>query len=196
MSEFIQERENIMNNDMEAYIKVKDVMSSPVVTTNRNESINSIGALMGSKSIGSVIVLDDNSNPIGIITERDIVARIVSKNLSPKDVRAEEIMSKPLHTIDPEATISEAAKIMRHFDIRRLIVIEKSELVGIVSSDDIVKITPELITIISEESTIGMTHPIPRKKGLSGQCESCDQWSDNLKEHNGLFLCEECIPEL
>ncbi len=168
-------------------------MSALVITVDINDAIDKIAALMRSKKIGSVVVLDDDANPIGVITERDIVARIVSRNLKPSEVKAEEIMSKPLHTIDPDATITEAAKTMRKSGIRRLIVFKDSKLVGVISSDDIARITPELIILISEKSSIGMPNIALEKAGMAGQCEKCTNWFDNLKEQDGLFLCEECL---
>ncbi len=170
-------------------------MSTPVITVNISDKGDEISALMRAKKVGSVIVLNHNSNPVGVITERDIVERIASRNLKPSGVKAEEVMSKPLKTIDSKASITDASKIMRSLGVRRLMVVEGSKLVGIVSSDDIVRITPELITIISEESSIGKIRAIPQKTGIVGRCNSCDQWSNNLKEHEGIFLCDECIEE-
>ena len=81
---------------------------------------------------------------------------------------------------------------MRDLNIKRLIVVDKDKLYGVISSDDIVKITPELITIISQESIIDKIHSTSKskKKYFTGICESCDQWSNSLRESDGLFLCE------
>lgn len=128
-------------------------MSSPVITVNSHDKANEIAALMSSKMIGSVIVVDDDSNPIGVITERDIVRRVFPRNIRPNEVKAEDFMSTPIKTIDPDSTITDAAKAMKKFGIRRLIIIEESKLVGIISSDDIIKIMPELITVISIKPT-------------------------------------------
>lgn len=170
-------------------------MSKPVITVHIHETIDKIAALMRSKKIGSVVVLDEESNPIGVMTERDIVSRIVSGNLKPSEVKAEEVMSKPLRTIDPDATITEAAKTMRTQGIRRLIVFKGSSVVGVISSDDIARITPELITLISEKSSIGLSGIALEKSGMAGQCEKCGNWFENIKEQDGLFLCEKCLEE-
>ncbi len=185
----------ITDNNPKVDIIVNDVMSKPVITVHIHETIDKIATLMRSKKIGSVVVLDEESNPIGVITERDIVSRIVSGNLKPGEVKAEEIMSKPLRTIEPDATIMEAAKTMRIHGIRRLIVFNGSSVVGVISSDDIARITPELITLISEKSSIGLPSIAPEKSGVAGHCEKCGNWFENVKEQDGLFLCEECIEE-
>lgn len=170
-------------------------MSTPAITVYIDDNISEVASLMRSNEIGSVIVLDNNSHPIGIITERDIVGRVISKNKSPSEIIAGEVMSKPLHRIDPDATITEAAKIMRGQGIRRLVVFKDAELVGIISSDDIAKITPELFTIIMEKSSIEMIPAELETAGLAGQCERCGNWLENLKEMDGQFLCEECLEE-
>ena len=116
---------------------VKDVMSSPVVTLDENEASNKAAVVMDKNDLGCVIVTNNAGNSIGIITERDLVIRVLAKNLKPDTAKAKEIMTTPLVTIEPDATITEAARRMNRLDIRRLGVIYKGNLVGIISSKDI-----------------------------------------------------------
>ena len=176
-------------------IKVSDIMSRPVITVDMHDKVDKIASLMRSKKVGSVVVLDENSNPIGVITERDLVARIVSKDKKPSSVTTKDVMSKPVQTIDPTATIVDASKTMRSIGVRRLIVVEDSKLVGVISSDDIAKVTPELITIILEEASIGRAYKTPVEAGIAGRCDSCNQWSTDLREQDGLYLCDNCHRE-
>ncbi len=133
---------------------VRDVMSSPVVTMDEDESSNKAAANMDMHDLGAVIVTNKAGKSIGIITERDLVIRVIAKNLKPDTVKAKEIMTTPLVTIEPEATISDAARRMTRLDIRRLGVIYKGNLVGIISSKDILGVMPELIEIMQERSRI------------------------------------------
>ena len=110
-------------------------------------------ANMDMKDLGAVIVQNKAGKSIGIITERDIVKRVVAKNLKPDTVKAKEIMTTPLVTIEPEANITDAARRMTRLDIRRLGVIYKGNLVGIISSKDILGVMPELLEIYQERST-------------------------------------------
>src|SRR4030042_3830521 len=89
---------------------VRDVMSSPVVTMDEDETANQAAANMDMKDLGAVIVQNKAGKSIGIINDRDIVKRVVAKNLKPDTVKAKEIMTTPLVTIDPEANISKAAR--------------------------------------------------------------------------------------
>ena len=128
------------------------------------------------------------------IRDRDIVERVVAKDIKPSEIRAKEIMSAPLVTIDSEKTISDAAREMSRLNIRRLAVMYRGELAGIISSKDILAVTPELIEIIQEKARIENQNLIGESEGSSsaGYCDNCGEWSDDLREVEGSFLCEEC----
>jgi CBS domain-containing protein len=175
---------------------VKDVMSSPVVTTSENVPSNTIAKLMSENKLGCVIVSNKDGKPLGMITERDLVVRVLAKNIQPANVKAKDIMTAPLATIEPEATISDAARRMSRLDIRRLGVIYKGDLIGLISSKDILGVMPELIEIMQEHSRIegdareeaAETEETP----LSGYCDHCGVYSEGLRDKNGQFLCEDC----
>jgi CBS domain-containing protein len=179
---------------------VKDVMSSPVVTLDEDATSNKVADLMDENELGCVIITNKKGQPVGIITERDLVTRVLAKNLKPDAVKAKEIMTSPLVTIEPEATISEAARRMSRLNIRRLGVIYKGNLVGVVSSKDILGVMPELIEIIQERTRIedaaeeetAETEETP----ISGYCDRCGVFSENLRDVNGQNLCEDCRIEL
>ncbi len=178
---------------------VKDVMTSPVITVNENEPVSKVAQLMAKHKIGCVIVSARTSKPVGMITERDLAERVVAKDIKPSKVTAREVMSTPLTTIDSDMVISDAARRMSLQNIRRLVVMHKGELAGIISSKDILAVTPELIEIIQEKARIenlkvaGETEEAPPS---AGYCDSCGIWSDDLREVEGIFVCEECRIEL
>ncbi|NLD65124.1 MAG: CBS domain-containing protein [Crenarchaeota archaeon] len=177
---------------------VRDVMSSPVVTIYEDESSDKAAANMDMKDLGAVIVQNNAGKSIGIITERDLVKRVVAKNLKPDTVKVKEIMTTPLVTVEPDATISDAARRMTRLDIRRLGVIYKGNLVGIISSKDILGVMPELIEIMQERSRIENaavtidSDDVP----LSGYCDRCSAYSESLKEREGQNICDDCRIEL
>jgi len=177
---------------------VRDVMSNPVITMDENEASNKAAVSMDMNDVGAVIVTNKAGKSIGIITERDLVIRVIAKNLKPDTVKAKEIMTTPLVTIEPEATITDAARRMNRLNIRRLGVIYKGNLLGIISSKDILGVMPELIETMLEKSRIESearteeTEDVP----LSGYCERCDTYNESLKERNGQNICDECRVEL
>ena len=176
---------------------VKDVMSSPVVTTDEEAPTNKIAKLMNENKFGCVIVTNKDGKPLGIITERDLVIRVLAKNLKPEDVKAKDIMTAPLATIDPEATISDAARRMSRLDIRRLGVIYKGDLIGLISSKDILGVMPELIEIIQERTKIEDCRRSRKLKKPPVRCTATDAepTQRDLKDKNGQNLCEDCRVE-
>jgi CBS domain-containing protein len=177
---------------------VRDVMSSPVITIDEDGTTDRVAGDMDRNDLGCVIVINKAGKSIGIITERDLVVRVLAKNLKPDTVKAKDIMTTPLVTIEPEETITEAARRMSRLDIRRLGVMYKGNLVGIITSKDVLGVMPELLEIIQERSRIEdaahleETEEVP----LSGYCDRCNTYSDSLKERNGQNICEECRIEL
>jgi len=179
---------------------VKDVMSSPVVTLDEDATSNRVAHIMDENELGCVIVTNKAGNPVGILTERDLVIRVLAKNLKPDAIKAKEIMTSPLVTIEPDATVSEAARRMSRLNIRRLGVTYKGNLVGLVSSKDILAVMPELIEMIQEKSRIEgaveAEETEEEEAPLSGYCDRCGVFSEDLRDVNGQNLCEDCRIEL
>jgi signal-transduction protein with cAMP-binding, CBS, and nucleotidyltransferase domain len=179
---------------------VKDVMSSPVISIEESASANKVAELMDKHGFGCIIVTVKGAKPLGIITERDLVGRVLAKNVKPDSVKAKEVMTSPLITIEPDETISEAARRMSRLNVRRLGVIYRGQLIGLLSSKDILAVMPELLETIQEHALIegenmaqeATEEPTP----TAGYCDRCGSWSDDLKEVNGEFLCEDCSSEL
>lgn len=117
--------------------KVKDIMTKEVVSIGVNNSVFEAAVLMGSSHIGCLVIVEGES-PVGIVTERDIVRRVVAKRL-PLDTKVSDIMSKSLVTVDPGASLKEAARLMSSNKIRRLPVMKQNKLVGIVVAADFVR---------------------------------------------------------
>ncbi len=114
--------------------KVKEVMTKTVITVESNKTVIEAAALMAENNVGNLIVMDNNT-PIGIVTERDFVRRILATENSPK-TKISEIISNPLRVIDPDAPLKEAARRMVKKGIRRLPVIKDNKLVGIITATD------------------------------------------------------------
>ncbi len=176
-------------------VKVEDVMSSPVVTIKETDSVLTAAKLMKKHKIGCVVVVDKTGKPHGLITERDVVRRVTALDLLPSKVQAGKAMTKPAVTIAPSVNVTEAAKKMREVKIRRLIVVEDNKLKGIVTSNDIVDITPALIDVIAEKSQITPVTKVKEAEELSGYCDRCGSWADELKPHDGQFICDECLAD-
>jgi CBS domain-containing protein len=114
--------------------KVKDFMTRGVLTIDAEKTILEAAELMSQKEVGDVVVLKGEI-PRGIVTERDFVRRVVAKK-TPLDAKISDVMTKPLITISPDASLKEAARKMVNSGIRRLPVIKQHKLVGIIVVSD------------------------------------------------------------
>jgi signal-transduction protein with cAMP-binding, CBS, and nucleotidyltransferase domain len=179
---------------------VKDVMSSPAITIPENTPVDKTAQLMSSDRLGCIIVTSKNGKALGIITESDLVKRVLAKNILPHKLAAKEVMSTPLITVEPDEVITETARRMSKLKVRRLGVMYKGNLVGIISSRDILAITPELLENMQEKVRIERENDVEEEDlepaPLAGYCEQCGSWSDTLNEVDGNYLCEECRMEL
>lgn len=119
---------------MKVMPKVKDFMTKGVLTVDEKKTIFEAAELMSQKEVGDVVVLKGEI-PRGIVTERDFVRRVVARK-TPLDAKISDVMSKPLITISPEASLKEAARKMINNGIRRLPVIKQHKLVGIIVVSD------------------------------------------------------------
>jgi CBS domain-containing protein len=138
-----------MSDFMSGFMIVRDVMARNVKTVKTDDTVLAAVQKMNKFDIGSVIVVS-SGRPVGIITEANILRRIVEPRMDPETVWAKDIMSSPLISIEPNMVLEEAAKIMVSRKIKRLPVMEGDKLVGLLSSTDIVRASPTQIEILSE----------------------------------------------
>ncbi|MEM3459362.1 MAG: CBS domain-containing protein [Candidatus Bathyarchaeia archaeon] len=134
---------------MASIILVRDVMSKDVRVVRPDTTVKEVVATMNKFNIGSIIVTQAD-RPVGIITERDILRRLVEQCLAPETLTARQIMTSPVTTINENTTIEEAAKLMAKKRIKRLPVTNNNKIVGIVTFTDIVTKVPTLLSILEE----------------------------------------------
>ena len=128
---------------------VRDVMSKDVKVVGPDSSVKEVVAAMNKFNIGSIVVVQ-SGRPVGVISERDILRRVVEPSLAPATLTASQIMTSPVITISETATVDEAAKLMAKKRVRKLPVMNKEELVGIATFTDIVNRVLTMISILEE----------------------------------------------
>ena len=133
---------------MSGIILVRDIMAKNVKTVRTDDSAHDAVVKMNKFDVGSVIVTNNN-RAVGIITSKNIL-RIVESRLDASTVSAKDIMSSPLITIEPDALIEDAAKLMAQKRIKKIAVMDKNKIIGIVSTSDIVKANPTQLGILQE----------------------------------------------
>jgi len=134
---------------MESILLVRDVMSGNVKTVRPKSTILEVVRKMNKFDVGSVVVVEGD-RPVGIITERDILRRVLEVTLAPEALKAKEIMSSPLVTISDNATVEEAARVMAERNIKKLPVVQDGRLIGIVTTTDIVRNQPKYVDVLRD----------------------------------------------
>jgi len=124
-------------------------MTPSVKTVKVTDSVMEAVRKMNKFKIGSVIVMD-GERPVGIVTERDILERVVEQGLDPNLMEVKNIMSAPLITVEPEVDMEDAARLMTKKRIKKLAVVKEGRLIGVVTSMDIVGHGPKLIDLFQE----------------------------------------------
>ena len=142
--------------------KCSDIMTKDVVTVSPEATIQEVAQLMKEADIGPVLIVDNEQSRtlVGIMTDRDIVLKVIADGQDPKTTPVGEAMSKKLVTVRPDDDVDVAMKAMAQFQLRRIPVVEENMmLVGIISQADVAtrvgepEQTAEVVKEISEENT-------------------------------------------
>lgn len=178
---------------METRIPVREVMSTKVVSCKGGETIQNVAHRMTERGISSAIVMSGDE-PVGILTERDIVQKVVAKDLPVDRVKAEEIMTSPLEMLDPDVEVNEAARRMRERSVKRFPISQDGKLIGIVTQTDLLAIAPELSEILSD---LAKFRPAAEsEEWTAGICDVCASFVESLEEQDGQLVCEACAEGL
>jgi CBS domain-containing protein len=134
-------------------MKIREIMIKQVITVDSDYTVKHAVNIMNRAGIGSVIVLEEG-RVVGILTERDILKRVVALAKDPEKTFVQDVMSMPVFVVDPDVTLEEAIKLMFKHRIKKLPVMEnhcgKDKLVGLVTLTDIARIQSNLIEQLME----------------------------------------------
>ncbi len=113
-------------------------MSKPVITVEKKDSIFKVCKIMAKHNIGSLVVVRDHK-PVGIITERDVVNKVIGKGKDPSKVLVEEAMTEKVTTIDIHTKFLQAAHLMKLNNFRRLVIMDADQIAGIITARDLIR---------------------------------------------------------
>lgn len=171
-------------------VKVKEVMKKFVYTVDPELSVDAVAKIMTNNRIGSVIVLD-NGKPVGIVTDSDVVT-VVAKGEDPKKVRIKDLEQRKFITTTPDEDLMKVIRTMVKTGVKRIPVLLNGKLQGIVSDKEILITAPEMIDILSEKLKARVSMVALPHQTISGICEKCEGYSDELKNVGGRWMCEDC----
>ena len=121
-------------------MRVKEIMSTNPTCCGPETNLREVAEQMVTCDCGEIPVCDPQKHPVGVVTDRDIVCRLVAKGHNPQEASAEDCMSTPVVTTTPDTDIEDAARLMKEYQIRRLPVVdERGAIVGMVAQADVVR---------------------------------------------------------
>ena len=133
-------------NELIAMSQVRDIMQKKVITIELQRTVQDAAVILKEKHISFLVVVKD-SKPVGVISERDIVRKVVAENVDPKSTQLEVIMSKNFKWVEPNASIESAVQKMLNNNIRRLVVLEDENLAGVITQTDLTEFLRSKILI-------------------------------------------------
>ena len=129
-----------------AMSQVRDIMQKKVITIELQRTVQDAAVILKEKHISFLVVVKD-SKPVGVISERDIVRKIVAESVDSKSTQLEVIMSKNFKWVEPNASIESAVQKMLNNNIRRLVVLEDENLAGVITQTDLTEFLRSKILI-------------------------------------------------
>ncbi len=174
-------------------LRIKEVMKKHVVTVDPRMNMSTIAKILTNNRIGCVVIVD-GQRPIGLITTNDIVT-LVARDKNLVKVKAGDFwksMKRPFITVTPDEGLLKVAKKMIKTGYKRFPVVENNQLMGIISTKEILIISPELIEILSERLKARADIVARPEQNIAGLCEKCGGYSDELRNIDGRWICSEC----
>jgi CBS domain-containing protein len=142
-------------------LKVENIIVEDVVTVEADEVATKAVELMNKHEIGCLIVTK-HGKPIGIVTERDLLKRVLAKSKKPAKLKIWQIMSAPLIFGELNMDVEDTIKFMLKMKIKKLPIVKSGKLLGLVTLTDIVRFQPQMVSILKKLSALGLPSP-PRR---------------------------------
>ncbi len=181
-------------------VKVKEIMKRSVITIGPEATVSDAAKMMTNNRVGSLVVVENVDEPTGLVTESDVTT-VIARGIDPSKIRIKDLPKNKIKkrtglvAVKPEDNVMQVAKLMVKNGVKRVPVIDKGKLKGIVADKEILLISPELIEIMSEKlkERVGMV-PTPDQT-ISGMCEDCGGYSDELRNSGNRWMCSECMSD-
>ena len=173
-------------------VKVGQCMTVGVFTLSADKTVRDAARLLRKTNVGSVIITQKGKAK-GIITERDLVYKVMALGKDPGKTKLKSVMSRPLKVIKASDKIESAALALRNNRVKRLPVVDRNgRLVGIITEGDLLRVYPGMVDVVSETQEIRASKP---SEYFTGVCEICGCFSEELRRDEGKLKCDECIEE-
>lgn len=175
-------------------ILVKDIMSAPVLTIDINKTALEVGKLMRKHRKGFLVVTD-RGKPVGVVSDSDLIEQVICRNVKASQLKIEKLMHEPIISVEPEDDILVAVRKMKENNIHRLPVVSNKVVQGVISLTDIARTSPEMLDLLEYRLKMKARPMEIKEKTTIGVCDYCDNYSDDLRNVEGIWVCETCREE-
>ncbi len=181
---------------MKTGYKVYDCMTTKPISVSSDVSLEECAKVMAQNHVGA-LVIKDNHQSKGLITEQDIVRKVVGKGINPLTKKVRDFMETKIMTISPSDDIYDALIKMRDSNIRHLPVVENGKMVGLLTLKDVLKIEPSLFELLVEKFELReeTRKPVERIISREAICQGCGAYVEDVRKIKGSLLCERCASE-
>lgn len=176
---------------MKTGIRIVDAMTTSPVFAKPSDSVYSCVQKMIKENVGSLIIAD-GKKLIGIITEKDLLTKVLAKQVDIKKTQVSFVMTRDPVTASPDLDLYDAMVLMKNEEIRRLPIVKNSEVIGLLTYKDILRIQPDLYEIRIEGFKIRESDRKLKLSGhFEGNCYSCSSYGP-LTKIGSKWLCDSC----
>lgn len=178
---------------MKSVYKVYETMTIKPVSISQDETVITAARIMDEHKVAS-LVIKDGEKLKGLLTEKDVVRKLVAVDKNSKNTKVSEIMSSDVVTVKSTEDLIEAVTKMNKSNQRQLPVVDKGVLVGLLTMKDILRVQPQLFGLMYENIALKeeSRKPLYQSSESEGICSSCGNYSFNLLDADGEIICSDC----
>ena len=171
-------------------------MTTKPISVTPEATLEACAKVMSANHVGALVVKDNHQSK-GLITEQDIVRKLLAKGINPLTKKVKDFMETKLATISSNDDIYDALIKMRDLNIRHLPVVENGRMIGLLTLKDILKIEPQLFELLVEKFELREETRKPINRIISNEaiCQGCGAYVEDVKKVKGSLLCERCAAE-
>ena len=176
-------------------ILVKDIMSKPVYKIEDNKTVKDAARKITESRRGFLVVVK-GKKPVGVLSDSDIIGRIVAGDKKPSKIKVKDVMTKYFVSISSDDDILSAVRKMKRGNVHRLPVIDNGKIVGVISLTDVARTSPEMLDLLEYRLKMKETPPEATKVHTSGICDNCGDYVEDVKFVDDKWICEDCREDL
>ena len=182
---------------MKTGYRVYDCMTTKPISVSSEASLEECAKVMAQNHVGALVIKDDHQSK-GLITEQDIVRKVIAKGINPLTKNVKDFMETKLITINSEDDIYNALIKMRDSNIRHLPVVDKGKMVGLLTLKDILKIEPQLFELLVEKFELREETRKPINRIISNEaiCQGCGAYAEDVKKSKALCCARDALQRL